>query len=152
MHSIKCLRNCWLNWHCGISYTFFFICWILKVVVFRTCLQQSDIIFVTYGEHLSGFCFCIFLFLTLAFPVLLLPINSLWFLFRLNDFIGLKLNISFWDSVIVSKFLFFRITLLMFWQKRLYINVSRMRLITLVTFSLSFNVDLAKVSVRSAVF
>ena len=56
----------------------------LKVV----CLQQSNFKFSRHGEHLPGFSFCICLFLTLFFSILLFPLNSLRFLFHLNAVIG----------------------------------------------------------------
>ena len=55
----------------------FLVCSLLKVVVFLTCLQQSDLNFVRHGEHLPCFSLCICLFLTLFFSISLLPINSL---------------------------------------------------------------------------
>ena len=54
----------------------FLVCLLLKVVVFLTRLQQSDLKFVRHGEHLPCFCLCICLFLTLFFSISLLPINS----------------------------------------------------------------------------
>ena len=119
MVNVACLLklglSCWKCLH------IFLVCWLLKVVGFRTCLQQSDLKFVRYGGNFPDFSFCIFLlfFLTMFFSILLLPINSLRFLFRLNAVIGWQLNISFRDSFIFSKFKCFCITLLMFGQNQL---------------------------------
>ena len=95
----------------------FLVCWLLKTVFFRICLQKNDLKFVRHGEHLLGFSFCICLFLTSFFSILLLRINSLRFLFHLNAIIGWYLNTSSRDSIISSQFQCFRITLLMFGHK-----------------------------------
>ena len=114
MVNVACLLKLGLScWEC---LPIFLVCWLLKVVGFRTCLQQSDLKFVRYGENFPDFSFCIFLFF---FLTMLLPINSLRFLFRLNAVIGWQLNISLRDSFIFSKFKYFCITLLMFGQKQL---------------------------------
>ena len=98
---------------------YFFDLLIFKTSFFCICLQQSDLKFVRYGEHLPGFSFCNCLFLTLFFSILLLPINSVRFLFCLNAVIDWQSNISFRDSFIFRKFECFHITLLMLVQKRL---------------------------------
>ena len=101
----------------NILYIFLVCQLLLKVVVFHTCLQQSDLKSVRHAEHLPGFSFCICLFLTLLFLILLLRINSLRFLFRLV--IGCQSIISFTDSFIYSKFQCFCFTLLIFGHKQL---------------------------------
>ena len=113
----------------------FLVCWLLKVVVFWTCFQRSDLILVRHGKHLLGSIFCI-CFLNLSFSILLLPETSLKFLSRLNAVIGWQLNISFRDSNIAGKFQFFLITLPMFGKKQLKIYVSGMRVC--FGFSLTF--------------
>ena len=102
------LLKLWLSsWKClqvviVLTVSHHFFRWFLKVAVFCTCLQQSDLTFVKHGEHFPGFSFHICLFLTLFFSVLSLSINSLRFWFCLNAVIVWKLIISFRDSCIAS--------------------------------------------------
>ena len=88
MHSIKYITKLLTRWTFWNILYIFVVCSLLKVVVFRTCLQQRCLKFVRHGEHLSRFNFCICLVLTLFFSILLLPIDFLRFLFHLNAFIG----------------------------------------------------------------
>ena len=62
-------------------------------------LQQIDLKLVRHGEHSPRFSFWICLFLSLFFSILLLPINSLRFLFHLNTVIVWQLNIYCRDSL-----------------------------------------------------
>ena len=87
MHSIKYITYLLLQLTLWNILHIFLVCWLLKVV-FRACLQQSDLKFLRHGEHLPDFSFCICIFLTLFFSILLLPINPLRLLFRLNAVIG----------------------------------------------------------------
>ena len=109
MHFIKYITQLLAQLTLWNNLYIFGVCRPLKVVVFRTCLQPSDLKFVRHGEHFPGFDFCVCLFLTFLFSILLLPINSLRFLFCLNAVLGWQLNISFGDSFIASKFLRFQI-------------------------------------------
>ena len=111
MHSIKYTTQLLAQLTLRIFLYVFLVCCLLRI------LRAASHSFFRHEEHLPRFCFgfC----LTLFFSISLLPVNSLRFLFRLNDVIGWQLNVSFKDWFIASKFQCFRITLLMFWQKRL---------------------------------
>ena len=100
-----------------VFFLFFFGWLTLKSNCFSYLFATEWRSFVSYGKHFSGFSFCIFLFLTLFFSILLLPINSLRFSFGFNAVIGWQLNIfleihlllvnssvfvSLWTKVILS--------------------------------------------------
>ena len=48
MHPIKYITTLWNTLY------IYLVCWLVKVVVFCTCLQQSDLKFVRHGKHLAG--------------------------------------------------------------------------------------------------
>ena len=53
---IKCTPSNVAAWTVDVvEYLIYFFWFVFWVVVFRDCLQQSDLKFVSYGEHLPGF-------------------------------------------------------------------------------------------------
>ena len=106
LHSIKYITKLLAEFTLWNILYISFVCWLLKVVVFCTFLQQSDLTFVRNREHLPGFNFCNYLLLTLFFLTLLLPINSLSILFHLNDAIDCRLILLEIHLLLISSTVF----------------------------------------------
>ena len=78
----------------------------------------------------------LFILFTVFFLILLLPMSSLRFLWRLKAVTGSFWKTFFRDSLTDSMFQFFRIILLMFGKSRLYVIVKGMRAVIDVSFLL----------------
>ena len=114
-----------------------FVCWLVNVCVFNTCVQHSDGLVELQGIE---FPFSLVRFFLKTFPCLTVwpPIISWRFLLRLNAIIGVSLNTR-WNSVFICKIFQFLFTILdMLGSVLLYVIDSGI-LFLLLFFSLHVN-------------
>ena len=113
-----------------------FVCWLVNVCVFNTCVLHSDGLVELQGIE---FLFSLVRFFLKTFPCLTLwpPIISWRFLLHLNAIISVPLNTQ-WNSVFICKIFQFLFTILvMLGNILLYVNNSR--ILFLLFFSLHVN-------------
>ena len=99
------------------------VCWLLKIDEEITYLQQNVLLFAEQWKHLPFF-IKLLCFLTLLCSILLLPISSFKFSFRLKAVTGSFWKISLNALFIYKMFQHLRTTLLISGRDELYINNS----------------------------
>ena len=93
LHTIKYITN--MMQKINFVKNVFWVCWLLKVDVVVIWLQHRVLLFQKHGKHFPGFKVLLFIFFTMLFSILLLPMWSLRFLLSLKAATGLFWKVFF---------------------------------------------------------